>query len=156
MRRSAAGVLVLAAVTTLAGTTASVASTAGLDLSTQGSVGAGVTRVQPGQVLPFSFTVRNLSGTRTADLAVTFTVVGGADEGTGLVCPLIRNHSDINPDGDTCEVGDLAPRKKARFALVATPDGSGPLVVRACASDLGGSPDPVHRNDCRTLTVPVG
>jgi hypothetical protein len=135
--------------------TASGDATSGVDLGITGSTVAGVHSAQQGQELGFGFTVTNHSTTRSADLAVTFTVTHGAANISDYICPLISNHFDINPDGSSCEIGSLAHGKSTGVAILVAATGAGTMTVKACASNLAGTTDPTPSNNCKTLSVPV-
>jgi len=156
-RLAAIAVLVVTGLGTLAATTPGEATTPGVDLVMTGSVVAGVTGAQPGQELAFVFTMRNRSRTTSVDASFTFTVENGTVSGSDYICPLVRSGFNINPDSPACEIGMLGPRKATQAALlVETPSTPGvTMTVKACASDLNGSLDPVPGNNCRTLKVPI-
>jgi len=150
-------VLVMSGTGTLAATTSSEATPAGVDVAVTGRVVAGVTGAQPYQELAFSFTLKNKSATASIDTAFTFTVENGTIPDGGFICPLVTTGFDINPDSPSCETGMLGPRKTTQAAiLVQTPSTPGvTMTVRACGTDLNGSTDPNHDNDCATLSVPI-
>jgi hypothetical protein len=144
-----------AAVLALASATGSEARTTSVDLSTSGSVVAGVTGGQAMQRLAFSFVTTNHSTTTAVSLAVTYTITHGTADARDYICPLVASHFDINPDTPSCEPGTLAHGRSANTAIIVTPNGSGPVSVKACGTDLGGTTDPSSGNNCKTLTVPI-
>jgi hypothetical protein len=146
--------VVTAAIGALAAATGSQATTKGVDLAIVGTVVAGVTSSQPGQELPFLFTITNHSATAPADLSFYFTVTNATADGSDYVCPTL-GHVNINPDTPACEPGRLGAGKSSSAAIMVTPTAAGTVTVKACAQDLSGSPDPVSRNDCKTLSVTI-
>jgi hypothetical protein len=150
---AAVPVIVVTGLGTLVATTSSEARPAGVDLAMTGSVVAGVTGAQSGQELAFAFTLRN-RGTVPIDTSFTFTVENGTV--SDYICPLVSSGFNIDPDSPACETGWLDAHKTTQAAiLVQTPSAAGVMTVRACASDLNGSTDPVPDNDCATLRVPI-
>ena len=71
-------------------------------LSITGSVVAGVTSVQSGQVLTFDFAIKNH---RSASVDVDFDFTWTHATEVGITCPLVSSGADINPDNPFCEPG---------------------------------------------------
>jgi hypothetical protein len=137
------------------GTVGSQASTSTVDLAISGSVVAGVTGAQPGQHIPFVFTMANRSSA-TADVAFTFTLSHARASGSDYVCPTVSGHFDINPDTPSCEPGFLTGGHSTSAAIIITPTiTTGTVSVRACASNLSGTADPVSSNNCKTLSIRI-
>jgi hypothetical protein len=157
MRRMIVGVVGLATIGALVGTTTSDAATTRIDLSMTGSVVAGVTSAETFHELPFTFTMKNNSTTKAADSVVfTFSITNGTAATEDYVCPLISNHFAINPDTPACEPGTLGAGKSARAAILVQPTKSQTtLKVRACASSNATINDPVSSNNCKTLSVKI-
>jgi len=155
MKKGIFGAVVLAAVGTLLGSNATQAATTRVDLSTTGSIFAGLTGAQTGQEIVFSFTVKNHSTNKSADLEVTFTTTNGTADGADYICPLIRNHFNINPDTPSCEPGALPANKSETVGILVTPETAGTMTVRACASNESNAPDPVPSNNCKTLSLAI-
>ncbi len=146
-----AGLLVVASAVLIDGVASQANTSQGRTsnpLSITGSVVAGVTTVQPGQVLTFDFAMKNRSHTPAAvDFHYTWT---HANE-VGIICPLISNGADILPDGTFCEPGTLNGGSSTQSALVVqAPNRSGTLVVNACADDENNASMP----KCTSLSVP--
>jgi hypothetical protein len=149
----AIGTVTAAAAAVLTAAVSSQAATTGVDLGITGTVVTGVTRVDIGQELPFSFTIKNHSSTRTANVAFVFTNVASAG-GDDYLCAT-TTHSTVSPDTPDCEPGDLGPGQLVNAAIMLRATRSGLLTVTACASNLNGTPDPVSSNNCKTLHVTV-
>lgn len=139
----------------LASVSQSRATAISVDLGITGSPVAGVAGAQVGQELGFTFTVTNHSTTTAADLGVKFTVARGNVTISDYICPLITTHFNINPDTPFCEPGWLPPGKSTSAAVLASSQGTSPLVVRACAVNDSAGTDPVSSNNCKTLTIPI-
>jgi hypothetical protein len=135
------------------GTSSSQAAGAGVDLAMTGHTVAGYTSAQAGQELPVAFTMTNHSSTTSADIAFAFTV--GHATTDDITCPLVSNHFNINPDGPFCEPGTLGPGKSTSAAIMVTAASIGTVTVRACATLLDSHTDPVARNNCRTVSIPI-
>ena len=155
MKKGILGSLALAAVGILLGSTATQAATTGVDLSTTGSIFAGLTGAQTGQEIVFTFTVKNHSSRKSAALEVTFSTTNGTADGSDYICPLIRNHFNINPDLPGCEPGLLPANHTETVGILVTPETAGTMTVRACASNESNSPDPVPSNNCKTLSLTI-
>ena len=155
MKKSIFAAVALAAVGTLVGSNATLAATTGVDLSTTGSIFAGLRGAQTGQEIVFSFTVKNHSTRASADLEVTFSMTNGTADGSDYICPLIRNHFNINPDTPSCEPGALPATKSETVGILVTPKTSGTMTVRACALNESNAPDPVPSNNCKTLSLAI-
>jgi hypothetical protein len=144
------------------GVAAGVASTSGAeaahgpDLAVVQAYVAGAARsAELGESLTFVFSARD-NGPGPADLAIDLRTIRGIDRdgvATRLSC-VLPNGFVIEPDGDFCEPGPLRPGQRAA-SLVFTGDVTGlsDIVVRACATNLSGTPDPKPGNNCRTLRV---
>src|ERR1700712_3392318 len=111
MKKIISCALILAVAGTLAGSSVTQAQSAGVDLSTTGSLFAGLTGAQVGQEIVFGYTVTNNSGSRSADLAVTFSITNGTASHRDYICPLVTSHFNINADTPTCEPGQLSAGK---------------------------------------------
>src|SRR6195952_5391243 len=155
MKKGILGSLALAAVGILLGSSATQAATTGVDLSTTGSIFAGLTGAQTGHEIVFSFTFKNHSTRKSAALEVTFSMTNGTADGSKYICPLIRNHFNINPDTPSCEPGALPPTKSETVGILVTPKTSGTMTVRACASNESNAPDPVPSNNCKPLSLAI-
>jgi hypothetical protein len=146
-------VFALAVTVVITATSSSQASTAGVDLGMTGHTVAGYTSAQAGQQLPVAFTMTNHSSTASADIAFVFTVVHAATN--DITCPLVSNHFNINSDGPFCEPGSLGPGKSTSAAIMVTASSIGTVTVRACATLLDSHTDPLPRNNCRTVSIPI-
>ena len=155
MKKRILGAVALAAVGTLVGSNATQAATTGVDLSITGSIFAGLRGAQTGQEIAFSFTVKNHSSTASADLEVRFSMTNGTADGSDYICPLIRNHFNINPDTPNCEPGVLPANKSETVGILVTPKAAGTMTVRACAANESNTPDPVSSNNCKTLSLAI-
>ena len=147
-----AGLLIVAG-TVLVGTETSQANptprhTLKNPLSITGSVVAGVTSVQPGQVLTFDFTIKNH---RSASVDVDFDFTWAHANEVGITCPLVSSGADINPDSPFCEPGALARGGTTQAAIVVrAPNSAGTVVVKACADDEDNGATP----PCSSVSVP--
>jgi hypothetical protein len=158
-----AGTVLAAAATSTAAVLASASTanaTGSLDLSMTGSVVAGVKTVEVarGTHVAFSFTMKNNSTSLTSnDVSFNFTFTHTSDPGMEFYeCPLVSTHVAINPDTPSCEPGGLGPGKSTQAAVIVVPiSGYSSMTVKACASNLDGTPDPVSSNNCKSLTVAV-
>jgi hypothetical protein len=150
----AAGLIGLAS--TLVITSSSGAATASVDLGITGATVAGYTSAQYGQELPVSFTIKNHSTTRSADVAFYFTISHATADMSDYVCPLVTGHFNIDPDTPACEPGVLAAGRSTSAAIMVTPTiSSGTITVKACAQNLDGTADPVSSNNCKTVSIPI-
>ena len=132
-----------------------LAQPAGVDLSITGSIFAGLTGAQLGQEIVFGYTVTNKSASRSADLAVTFTVTNGAADRRDYICPLVSSHFNINPDiPGVNRAAYPQPRPRVSGVLV-TSKATGTTTVTACASNLSSVPDPVPGNNCKKLSLRI-
>ena len=155
MKKIIASALVLAVAGTLAGSSVTQAQAAGVDLSTTGSIFAGLTGAQVGQEILFGYTVTNNSASRSADLAVTFSVTNGTASRRDYICPLVSSHFNINADTPSSEPGRLPAGKTETVGVLATSRATGTTTVTACASNLSGLPDPVRGNNCKKLSLKI-
>ena len=150
MKKIILSALILAVAGTLAGSSVTQAQSARVDmstvdLSTTGSIFAGLTGAQVGQEIVFGYTVTNNSASRSADLAVTFSVTNGTASRRDYICPLVSSHFNINPDTSSCEPGRLPAAKAETVGVLVTSRTTGTTTVIACASNLSGVPDPGTR-----------
>jgi Domain of unknown function DUF11 len=145
----AIGAVTVVAAAVLTVSASSQAAAPGIDLGMTGSVVTGVTRVEVGQEVPFSFTMENHSAARAADVLFAFAYNGTAG---GVLCATTA-HETVSPDGPNCEPGDLSPGDTVNAAVMVPAAASGTLTVMACASSE--RPDPVPGNNCTTLQVAV-
>jgi hypothetical protein len=157
MRRIAiimAGLLVVAGSVLVGGATskanAAAQHTAKNPLSITGSVVAGVTSVQPGQLLTFDFKMKNHgTGAATVDFHYTWSHASEQD----IICPLVSSGADIYPDTPFCEPGSLGRGSSTQSAIVLkAPHTAGTVVVIACADDEDNGATP----KCTSLSVPEG
>lgn len=117
-------------------------------LTIGGSVVAGVTSVQAGQILTFDFTERNHSA---AAVTVDFDYTVTHGRVLGIICPLVSTGADINPDTPFCEPGSLAGRSSTQSAIVVrAPSSAGSMTIFACADDE----DNGARPNCTSVSVP--
>jgi Domain of unknown function DUF11 len=149
----AIGAVTAVAAGALTAAVSSQAATPGVDLGITGSVVTGVTHVDIGQEVPFTFTMKNHSSTRTANVAFAFTNTATAG-GDDYLCAT-TTHSTVSPDTPDCEPGDLLAGQSVNAAIMLHATRSGTLTVTACALNLNGTPDPVSSNNCKTLNVTV-
>ena len=133
----------------------SQAATTSVDLAMTGSVVAGVKSAQPGQEVPFLFTMKNNSTTSSATADFVFTVTNGSADVSDYVCPLISTHYNINPDTSACEPGVLGVGKATQAAILVTAKATGTTTVKACVHNESATPDPVTSNNCKTLSLPI-
>ncbi len=155
MKKIILSALVLAVAGTVAASSVTQAQPAGVDLSITGSMFAGLTGAQVGQEIVFGYTVTNNSASRSADLAVTFSVTNGTTSRRDYICPLISSHFNINPDTSSCEPGRLPPTKTETVAVLVSPRTTGTTTVTACASNLSGVRDPAPGNNCKRLSLKI-
>lgn len=139
-------------------TQASTSADPSVDLAITGTTVAGFTSAQDYQELPVTFTMTNHSKTTTTEVSFEFTMTN-ASTSVGVsdfVCPEIPDHFNINPDGGDCEIGRLAHGKSTSAAAIVTPTiSTGTVTVTACAESLDGYTDPVPRNNCKTISIPI-
>jgi Domain of unknown function DUF11 len=154
MRKTVFTVLAVGSACALTGTAVSHAAATTVDLSTTGSVVAGITSAQVGQELAFSFATKNNSTSTATDISVRFTVTNGAVSRSDYICSLISNHFDIDPDTPACETGSLGPGKSTTNAILVATKAAGTMTVKACSSSLTYT-DPVSTNNCKTLSVKI-
>ena len=159
------GLLVLAATLAL-----TLAVSAGAAVATRGAtprlrsadlgmikayVAGGASSAQLGNPLTFVFSAKNF-GPGTGDVSIDLRAVNGLDRDaptSSLSCVLPGGFL-INPDGDSCEPGQIrAGHRAGSLVLTGVVDGTADIVVRACTHDLSDAPDPRPGNDCRTLRV---
>ena len=137
-------------------TSSSGAATTSVDLGITGATVAGYTSAQVGQELPVSFTLKNHSTTRSANVAFYFTISHATASASDYTCPLVVGHFNIDPDTPACEPGVLAAGKSTGAAIMVTPTiSSGTVTVKACALNLDGLADPVSSNNCKTVSIPI-
>ena len=136
------------------------------DLSMTGFVVAGVRSVQfPSMHVPFSFTETNHGTTTVVDTIFNFTITHGTASSNDYICPLTSNPgpgrgtpgTDIQVDGNQCEIGNLAPGASTRAAIIVTPTiPTGTVSVKACTlAPALVNPDPVPSNNCKTLSITI-
>ena len=117
-------------------------------------VAGGITSSVAGQPLTFVFRARN-NGPGPADLAITLVWAHGIDlsRSTSRISCGLPNGSLIEPDGNICEPGPIRPGQRASSLILNGVATGTDIDVKACASNLTVSIDPVPRNNCRTLRV---
>lgn len=144
-----AGALLLTAAVTPA---VALATATPADLAVnQAYVAGGATSAEYGQSLTFVFGARD-NGPGAADVSINLVTIRGLQR-TALQC-VLPNGQVIDPDGNSCEPGvTRAGHSAGRLVLTGTVTGTSNIVVRACASDLSGAPDPVSGNNCKRLRV---
>ena len=155
MRRVAiivAGLLIVAGVVLIGGPTSQANTTAhrtvGSPLSINGSVVAGVTSVEAGDLLTFDFKITNHS---SAPVNIDFHYTWSHANEQDIICPLVSSGADINPDTPFCEPGSLAGGSSSHSAIVIkAPNAAGTVVVIACADDEDNGATP----KCTSLSVP--
>jgi hypothetical protein len=155
MRRTVFTALAVGSACALTSTPMSHAATTTVDLSTTGSVVAGITGAQMGQELAFSFTTKNNSTSTATDVSVRFTVTNGSVSQSDYICSLISNHFDIHPDTPACETGSLSAGKSTTNAILVATKATGTMTVKACSTSLNAVTDPVSSNNCKTLAVKI-
>ncbi|MFL6100002.1 MAG: hypothetical protein ACJ71T_08635 [Actinomycetales bacterium] len=114
----------------------------------------GVTSAEAGDQITFVFSAQN-NGPGGADLAITLIWAHGIDRNmpTSRLSCVLPNGSVFEPDGDSCEPGFVRPGQRPS-SLVFTGVATGQDIdVKACASNLTVSVDPLPRNNCRTVRV---
>jgi hypothetical protein len=96
-------------------------------------------------------TTASQATTSNVDLSMTESVVAGVRSAQpGQELPFY-------PDTPACEPGTLVPGHTTQAAILVTaPSTPSTMTVKACASNELASVDPVLRNNCKTLSVPIG
>jgi hypothetical protein len=114
----------------------------------------GVTSAEAGDQITFVFSARN-HGPGPADLSINLIWAHGIDlnRSTSRISCVLPNGALIEPDGQNCEPGFIRPNQRASSLILTGLATGQDIDVKACATNLTVSVDPLPRNNCRTVRV---